>query len=140
MNVEVIERRKKMRLPIQRQMRYKLIEDGEVIAHGIGVTIDLSSNGVRFSVGQAVKPGTFVELSISWPVVLDGETPMRLVTFGRIVRMEGLLAICSIDKYEFRTQARVLRLVEPVRADGVFQRWVMAYQMKTQAAAAACTA
>ena len=73
---------------------------------GQGHTVNMSSGGIAFSLDRELAPGAFVELSISWPVTLDTGTPMRLVVFGRVVRTMDGIAACSVDKYEFRTQAR----------------------------------
>ena len=121
----ITERRTKMRFGLHREMRFKLIENDIVIDSGDGVTIDLGSGGVAFLVTRPMKNDTFIELSIAWPVKLDDKCPVRLVTYGRVLRSEGKRAVCSIDKYEFRTQARVARAPEPVvRVDPAFYRFV----------------
>ena len=74
-------------------------------------------------VDQALVIGAFVEISISWPVLLDQNCPMRLIVFGRVVRSEGTMVGCTIDKYEFRTQARRLQVATPIRSDMMLQRW-----------------
>ena len=116
------ERRRKYRFPIEREMRYKLAEDGVVVATGSGKTMNLGSGGVAFSAEQYLTPGAFVELSVSWPALLEDNCPMRLIVFGRILRCTGVKAVCTIDKYEFRTQARTF-LPTAVRSDGMLQRW-----------------
>jgi hypothetical protein len=46
-----------------------------------------------------------LEVSISWPVELNGQVPLKLVVRGRVVRsVEGVAAI-EINQREFRTQA-----------------------------------
>lgn len=117
------ERRIKYRFPLTREVRYKLLEDNTIVAAGRGETLDLSSGGVGIAVDQSLAPGAFIELSISWPVLLHENCPMRLIVFGRVVRSEGSRAACTIDKYEFRTQARELRFTTPVRTDSKLQRW-----------------
>jgi hypothetical protein len=107
-----------------RELRYKLVEDNSVVAEGTGQTIDIGSGGVSFIVSQALKVGAFIELSISWPVLLEEYTRMRLVVFGRMVRCSDRIAACTIDKYEFRTQARVVTAEANVRRDSMLQRWV----------------
>jgi len=70
-------------------------------------------------------------------VLLDESCPMRLIVFGRVIRSEGGRSACSIDKYEFRTQARALHLANPIRTDSMLQRWadgVRKESMKAQAA------
>ena len=49
--------------------------------------------------------------------------PMRLIVFGRILRCTGRKAVCTIDKYEFRTQARTVQTTPAIRADTMLQRW-----------------
>ena len=118
------ERRGKFRFGIQRDVRYKLAEDGVVVAAGSGQTIDMCSGGVAFATKDALPPGSFVELSISWPVLLDDTCPMRFVVFGRVLRSFGGKTVCTIDKYEFRTQARTFPTSATTRSDGMLQRWV----------------
>ena len=80
------ERRSKFRFAIQRDVRYKLVKDGVVVAAGGGQTINMCSGGIAFVTERPLTPGGFVELSISWPVLLDDTCPMRFVVFGRILR------------------------------------------------------
>jgi hypothetical protein len=103
------DRRAKFRFDLQREIRYKLVEDGALKASGTGNTLNMCSGGIAFSTGQALQPRAFAELSISWPVLLSDTCPMRLIVFGRILRSADGKAVCSIDKYEFRTQARTFQ-------------------------------
>ena len=131
------DRRKKSRFPICRELRYKLLEDDEIVAQGTGETIDIASGGVAFTAGQPLKLGAYIELSISWPVLLEENTRMRLVVFGRVVRGDTLTAACTVEKYEFRTQARTN--VCEIRRDSMLQRWVGELRkdvLKTRAAMA----
>jgi hypothetical protein len=126
------ERRAKFRFPLHRELRYKILEDEEVIQSGFGESIDMSSAGVSFQTERDLKPGAAVEVSISWPVLLDDSCPMRLVALGQVLRSNGGIAVCSIDKYEFRTQARV-HTITP-RSDSTLHRW--AEDLKVRAATA----
>jgi hypothetical protein len=117
------EKRRKFRFAIQRDLRYKMAEDGLVVAAGSGQTIDMGSGGVAFVADQAITPGTYAEISISWPVLLDANCPMRLIVFGRVLRSNGRKAVCTIEKYEFRTQSRSVLASATTRADGMLQRW-----------------
>jgi len=139
--VKATDRRAKMRFRLNREMRFKLIENDIVIGSGAGVTIDLGSGGVAFLAVNPLKIDTFVEISISWPVKLDDQCPVRLVTYGKVLRCEGPRTVCSIDKYEFRTQARVMRAPEPVvRVDPAFYRFVDSYRKVAVKSVAACGA
>jgi len=128
---KTIERRAKLRFPMRRELRYKLLEENTIIAAGNGETVDMSSSGVAFSADQRLKPGSFIELSISWPVLLDQNCPMRLIVFGRVQRSSDEKAVCSIDKYEFRTQARTFQTTAPVRSDSMLQRWADGFRRES---------
>jgi hypothetical protein len=117
------ERRTKFRFVMERDVRYKVAEDGVVVAAGSGQTINMCSNGVAFVTEQPLTPGGLVELSISWPVLLDETCPMRFIVFGRILRCNGRRTVCSIDKYEFRTSARTFQASAATRGDGRLHRW-----------------
>ena len=129
-----IERRSKTRFPIHRDLRYKLLEDDVVIESGMGETIDMASGGMAFQIERPLKVGAFIELSISWPVLLDDSCPMRLIVFGRIVRAWGKRSACRVDKYEFRTQARALQPIMAVRGDSMLQRFAGAHKESMKAA------
>lgn len=119
----VVERRSKFRFGMERELRYKMAEDGVVVAAGSGQTVNMGSGGVAFVADQPLSPGAYVEISISWPVLLDASCPMRLIVFGRALRCQGRRAVCSIEKYEFRTQARTFQSTPAPRGDGMLQRW-----------------
>lgn len=121
--IKMIERRAKARFVMHRELRYKLLEDNTIVASGVGETVDMSSSGVAFAIDLPVKPGAFLELSISWPVLLDQTCPMRLIVFGRVQRSSETKTVCTVDKYEFRTQARAFQAAVPVRSDSMLQRW-----------------
>src|SRR5882724_6967076 len=117
------ERRSKYRFEMRRELRYKMTGDGVPAAAGTGKTINMGSGGIAFATEHQLHHGAFVELSISWPVLLDDNCPMRLIVFGRVLRTTGQQAICTIDKYEFRTAARTFQMAPTVRNDGMLQRW-----------------
>src|SRR5689334_2259173 len=92
-----VERRTKFRFPILREMRYKLLKDGSIIGSGSGQTVNMGSGGVAFAIDRTIEPDTYVELSISWPVLLDDNCPMRLIVFGRVVHATKGRCACTID-------------------------------------------
>jgi len=123
--IRATDRRKKRRFPISRELRYKLLADGVIVGFGTGQTLNMGSAGIAFSVDRGLRPGAFIELSISWPVLLDNACPMRLIVFGVVRRNEGGRAVCTIDKYEFRTQARTFQAAGAMRHDSMLQRWAV---------------
>jgi hypothetical protein len=130
-----IERRSKTRFPIHRDLRYKLLENDIVIESGMGETIDMASGGMAFQIERTLQLGAFVELSISWPVLLDDSCAMRLIVFGRIIRAWGKSSACRVDKYEFRTQARVPHPVVALRNDSMLQRFAGSMRKESMKAA-----
>jgi len=132
-----IERRKKARFPLRRELRYKLLDGEKLIAWGSGTTCNISSSGVAFQSDRPPVAGSFIELSISWPMELDNGCPMRLIVFGKVVRSRLNRAACTVERYEFRTQARTLQLTAPARVDGTLLRWAREYTSKAQAQATA---
>jgi hypothetical protein len=131
------DRRKKFRFTIEREIRYKLLDVDQIVASGVGCTTNISSGGVAFLGQHALAPGQLIELSISWPVLLDNTCPMRLIVFGRVVRSEGFCSACTIDRYEFRTQGRAAReTATPIRNDGPLRRWAEGVRIKEMEARA----
>ena len=118
-----LDRRTKFRFPIHRELRYKILDEGVLVGSGTGQTVNMASGGVAISIDRELKAGSYIELSISWPVLLDDSCPMRFIAFGRVLRSVGKRSACSIEKYEFRTQARNLQTMPAVRSDSMLQRW-----------------
>jgi hypothetical protein len=67
----------------------------------------MSSNGVLFTSDQPLPSGKPVVLEISWPVLLDESRPLKLVTRGRIIRCDSVMAAIRIEGWEFRTRPLV---------------------------------
>ena len=125
------DRRGKHRFTIQRDLKFKVLENEKIVATGIGQTTDISSGGVAFETVASLNPGTLMELSISWPVLLDESCLMRLVVFGHVVRTRRQTVACTIDRYEFRTQARVNPNPLPTHVDSSL-RWVGTIERETK--------
>lgn len=130
-----IERRARVRFPMHRDMRYKLLEGEAIIASGAGATCDMSSSGVAFTSDRPLAAGAFIEVSISWPAALEDGCPMRLIVFGKVLRSGLHRSVCTVEKYEFRTQARTLQFAVPARHDNKLQRWAKEYEKARQASA-----
>jgi hypothetical protein len=119
------EKRAKKRFFIEREVRYRVLEDDQIIDSGSGTTVNISSGGVAFASDHDLHPGAFVELSISWPALLDNSCRMKLVAFGRVLRSEDARVATTIEKYEFRTQARTSSdNSAATRSDATLRRWV----------------
>jgi c-di-GMP-binding flagellar brake protein YcgR len=105
------ERRHSDRFPIEREVRYRVLNKRSDEESGEGRTLNISSSGVLFTSEHVLLPGRRMELAISWPAQLDNKTALKLVARGRVVRFEHGLAAIEIQQYEFRTQPAGSRLV-----------------------------
>jgi PilZ domain len=99
------DRRSADRFPIEREVRFKILNRKSTDEEGIGTTINMSSNGVLFTTDRYLLPGRRLEVAISWPAQLNSKIALKLVARGRVVRSEEGRAAIEIHQYEFRTQA-----------------------------------
>jgi hypothetical protein len=102
---EKTDRRGADRFPIEREVRFKVLNRKNDDELGVGKTVNMSSNGVLFTTEHYLLPGRRLELSISWPAQLNSKIALKLVARGRVVRCEEGKAAIEINQYEFRTQA-----------------------------------
>ncbi len=103
-SAQVTERRSSSRFPLEREVRYKVLNRKGGQESGTGKTINMSSHGILFTTEQPLLPGRRLEISVSWPAQLNATCPLKLVARGRVVRCEGGTAAIEIQHYEFRTQ------------------------------------
>src|SRR5450631_3159696 len=97
------ERRIKRRFTIDQEVRYKMLYGQRIAETGTGRTMNISSGGVWFSTENMLTSGMPVELSMSWPVLLNDSCPMKVMIYGCVVRSNEKGAAVSIERYEFRT-------------------------------------
>jgi hypothetical protein len=122
------ERRSCDRFPIREQAWFRAMESTDVPFGGCGTTVNLSSRGICFRCHPAPPVGLLLEVSVNWPVPLDGGCPLKLVAIGHVVRSSGDMAALKLTRYEFRTRGkRVEQPVPPVdsaapRADAATNR------------------
>jgi len=100
------ERRSSDRFPMERDVRFKVINRKNGEESGAGKTVNMSSNGVLFVTEQNLLPGRRVEMTISWPAKLNDTCNLKFVARGRIVRVENGRAAVELQQYEFRTQGK----------------------------------
>jgi hypothetical protein len=98
------EKRKSNRFPVQQRIQYRAIDYRDGKPSGSGLTLDMSGSGIRFSIQEQIPLGHIVEVSVDWPVRLDGTCPLKVVVVGQVVRSEANWAALSILQYEFRTK------------------------------------
>jgi hypothetical protein len=105
--MEVIheDRRGDRRYPIELELRYKMVARNRNPMQGAGRTSNISSGGILFDGNQILPAGSFVELSIDWPVLLHNTRPLTLMIVGRVVRCDGGMIAIKTNRYEFLTRA-----------------------------------
>jgi hypothetical protein len=96
-------RRTKRRFQIDQEVKYKMLYGQRIAERGTGRTLNISSNGIWFTTENMLTSGMPVELSLSWPVLLNDSCPMKLMIYGCVVRSNEKSAAVAIERYEFRT-------------------------------------
>ena len=100
------ERRARLRFAVELNLRYKVTWRQQVLHEGSGKTSDFSRNGIFFRADQALPKGFAVELSIDWPMLLDGACPLQLRISGKVLRSSGAGTAVKIMRHWFCTRSR----------------------------------
>lgn len=99
------DRRATNRMPIERDVRYKVLGGKKTVKQvGLGKTLNMSSGGVLFTTETPLPEGERVELAVSWPAQLNETLPLKLVAMGRLVRAGDSQAAICVERYEFKTR------------------------------------
>jgi hypothetical protein len=106
------DRRGSIRFPLNLEVRYSVIGHPGPAENGSGRTIDLSTSGLSFTADRPLSVGLRLDMSIEWPVLLDGGVQLQLVTSGVVVRSAGAVIALRIGRPEFKTRRGGLK-VEP---------------------------
>jgi len=96
------EHRSHQRYPIKLEVEYRVLKKGRV-ERGFGRTLNISSGGVFFETKSVVPANGPIELLLSWPFLLEGTCPLKLVMRGRIVRIDSKGVAIKFKHHEFRT-------------------------------------
>jgi PilZ domain len=104
--MEQTDRRHSDRFPIEREVKYRVLNKRNGEEAGDGRTVNISSSGVLFTTQHVLLPGRRIEIAISWPAQLNNKCALKLVARGRVVRFEEGRAAIEIQQYEFRTQSQ----------------------------------
>ena len=99
------ERREKSRYPIELNVRYQTLGAAGPVA-GVGQTVNMSSSGMLMSCTKSIPEGTRLKIFIEWPSLLNGVTPLQLITVGTVVRCSRIGLSIVFESYQFRTMAR----------------------------------
>src|SRR5260370_40650116 len=84
---DVPERRVSNRLPIERDLRYKVLGSRKHVKQvGSGKTLNMSSGGGLFTTESELTAGEHVAIAGKWPGQVNHASPLKVVGVGEIVR------------------------------------------------------
>jgi hypothetical protein len=99
-----LERRSHTRYPLEMNVRYRVLTGGPALV-GVGRTLNVSSSGMLIACEQQIVPaGSRLEISLDWPVLLHGQTPLQLVAPCRVIRCHRAALAVSMERYQLRTR------------------------------------
>src|ERR1700733_128306 len=98
------ERRVKSRYPLELNVRYQTMDAGPVA--GVGQTVNVSSSGMLLACASNIPEGARLKIFIEWPSLLNGTTPLQLITVGTVVRCTEIGVSIVFESYQFRTMSR----------------------------------
>ncbi|HEX5227165.1 MAG TPA: PilZ domain-containing protein [Bryobacteraceae bacterium] len=102
------ERRVKARYPVELKVRYQVLgATGSM--DGVGQTVNMSSSGMLLASTSDLPEGARVKLFVEWPSLLNGTTPLQLITVGTVVRSTRQGISVVFESYQFRTMSRARR-------------------------------
>jgi hypothetical protein len=99
------DRRVKSRYPLELNVRYQTMGAAGPVA-GVGQTVNMSSSGMLLACASSIPEGTRLKMFIEWPSLLNGTTPLQLITVGTVVRCTHIGVSIVFDSYQFRTMSR----------------------------------
>jgi len=92
-------------------LRYTVFNPDQTKTVGSGHTINLSSSGLCFTADTQLAVGQRLEVSIQWPVQLQGRAQIQLLLVGEVVRTSGSTAALRCDQHQFKTLSLGPKLV-----------------------------
>ncbi|HTB19981.1 MAG TPA: PilZ domain-containing protein [Bryobacteraceae bacterium] len=100
------ERRSKSRFPLRLGVRYRTVSGGPSLI-GVGRTVNVSSCGLLIASEETkVNTGARLQLTVDWPTLLHGTTPLQLIVSCRVTRCLAEEFAVELDQYQFRTKKR----------------------------------
>jgi hypothetical protein len=100
------DRRRRLRFPLDTDLRYQLAGHGPAGAvSGTGQVENISSRGLAFRPDRRLEPGLRLNVSMAWPAQLD-ECMLRLAFEGVVLAVRAGLVVVTIERPNFRTAGR----------------------------------
>ena len=113
-----LERRASLRFPLALEVRYSVSRRRRQVATGSGHVIDMSSSGLRFAIAGPLEPGLKLNVSIDWPVLLDGCVLLQLIVTGGVVWSSGTETALQIERAYFKTRSAGLKVASNRESEG----------------------
>src|SRR5579871_5739654 len=79
--------------PIHTDVTYRLLDGERAVGSVTGRTKAMSARRLVLESDTRLEPGTVVEVSLAWPLLLEDRIPLKLVIRGRVVQSPGSTAI-----------------------------------------------
>jgi hypothetical protein len=98
-----VDHRSRARQQVSVEVQYSY-RRGKCTYHGTGRTRDFGDQTVCFESDQDLPGDVELELSIAWPVSLQGQFPVDMVVHGGLLRKQNGLIVLKLEDYEFRTR------------------------------------
>ncbi len=74
---------------------------------GVGRTVNMSSCGLLIASDEAiVHTGARLQMTVDWPFLLHGSTPLQLIVSCRVTRCLPEEFAVRLDQYQFKTRKR----------------------------------
>lgn len=102
------ERRVKARYPLELAVQYQTMGPQKSLS-GAGRTMNVSSSGALIAAEHKqhnLYEGARLKITMEWPTLLNGTTPLQLVTTAKVVRRQESTLGVEFDWYQFRTMKR----------------------------------
>src|SRR5258708_16026900 len=96
------ERRVKSRYPLELNVRYQTMGAAGPVA-GVGQTVNMSSSGMLLACRSDIAEGTRLKVFVEWPSLLNGTTPLQLITMGTVVRRNEIGLSIAFASSQFPT-------------------------------------
>jgi hypothetical protein len=94
------ERRSNPRYPIRVEVEYRVTS--RTTEAGTGQTVNISSGGLLLETEVPLSVGVPIELSLSWPALLEDDVPLQLRVFGETIWARERETAVRIWRYDFR--------------------------------------
>ena len=107
----LIDRRAKVRFPLELRVSYRTLGRGSICA-GEGWVVNISRGGILVSSPQDVGVGAGMELNIEWPSLLYGRVPLRFVVAGKVVRSDASSFAMILARHQFRTAKKKVTSID----------------------------